>query len=89
MESSQPDYTALRLEDVAITFRDQAVLKFATWGVQTGDRVGLVGANGAGKTTHLRILAGELEPTAGDVLKSHSDLRVAMLRQEFVDDQDL
>lgn len=88
MESSQPDYTALRLEDVAITFRDQAVLKSATWGVQTGDRVGLVGANGAGKTTQLRILAGELEPTAGDVIKSHSDVRVAMLRQEFVDEID-
>ena len=86
MESSQPDYTALRLEDVAITFRDQAVLRSATWGVQTGDRVGLVGANGAGKTTQLRVLAGELEPTAGDVVKSHATLRVSMLRQEFVDE---
>mmetsp|Transcript_28319 Transcript_28319/g.60370 ORF Transcript_28319/g.60370 Transcript_28319/m.60370 type:complete len:891 (-) Transcript_28319:172-2844(-) len=86
MESSQPDYTALRLENIAITFRDQPVLKSATWGVQTGDRIGLVGANGAGKTTQLRILAGELEPTAGDVIKSHKDIRVAMLRQEFVDE---
>ncbi len=89
MESSQPDYTALRLENIAITFRDQPVLKSATWGVQTGDRIGLVGANGAGKTTQLRILAGELEPTAGDVVKSHKDLRVAMLRQEFIDEIDL
>ena len=89
MESSQPDYTALRLENIAITFRDQPVLKSATWGVQTGDRIGLVGANGAGKTTQLRILAGELEPTAGDVVKSSKDLRVAMLRQEFIDEIDL
>jgi ABC-type cobalamin/Fe3+-siderophores transport system ATPase subunit len=89
MESSQPDYTAMRLENIAITFRDQPVLKSATWGVQTGDRIGLVGANGAGKTTQLRILAGELEPTAGDVVKSHKDLRVAMLRQEFIDEIDL
>ena len=89
MESSQPDYTALRLENIAITFRDQPVLKSATWGVQTGDRIGLVGANGAGKTTQLRILAGELEPTAGDVVKSSTDLRVAMLRQEFIDEIDL
>ena len=49
MESSQPDYTALRLENIAITFRDQPVLKSATWEVQTGDRIGLVGANGAGE----------------------------------------
>ena len=89
MESSQPDYSALRLENIAITFRDQPVLQSATWGVQTGDRIGLVGANGAGKTTQLRIMAGELEPTAGDVVKSKKDLRVAMLRQEFIDEIDL
>mmetsp|Transcript_1110 Transcript_1110/g.2342 ORF Transcript_1110/g.2342 Transcript_1110/m.2342 type:complete len:973 (-) Transcript_1110:136-3054(-) len=86
MESSQPGFAALRLEDVGITFRDQEVLKDVTWGVQTGDRIGLVGANGAGKTTQLRILSGELEPTTGDVVKSSKDLRVAMLRQEFVDE---
>merc|ERR1712071_625133 len=86
METSQPDYSALRLENVAITFRDQEVLKDVTWGVQTGDRVGLVGPNGGGKSTQLRILAGEMEPTAGDVVKSNVDLRVSMLRQEFVDE---
>jgi ATP-binding cassette subfamily F protein 3 len=86
MESAQPGFSNLRLEGVGITFRDQEVLKDVTWGVQTGDRIGLVGANGAGKTTQLRILAGELEPTIGDVVKSSKDLRVAMLRQEFVDE---
>ena len=86
MESSQPGYTSLRLEGVGVTFRNQEVLKDVTWGVQTGDRIGLVGANGAGKTTQLRILANELEPTTGDVVKSSKDLRVAMLRQEFVDE---
>ena len=39
-----------------------------------------------GKTTQIRILAGELEPTTGDVVKSSKDVRVAMLRQEFVDE---
>ena len=109
MEGVQPGYVSLRLENVAVTFRNQDVLKDVTWGVQTGDRVGLVGANGGGmkivlcklflltfsitkyvhfegKTTQLRILNGDLEPTTGDVLKSSKDLRVAMLRQEFVDE---
>jgi len=86
MESAQPDFTSLRLENVGITFRNQEVLKDVTWGVQTGNRIGLVGANGAGKTTQLRIMAGELEPTTGDVVKSSRDLRVAMLRQEFVEE---
>mmetsp|Transcript_15740 Transcript_15740/g.23845 ORF Transcript_15740/g.23845 Transcript_15740/m.23845 type:complete len:876 (+) Transcript_15740:78-2705(+) len=86
MEVSQPGQVSLRLENVGIIFREQEVLKDVTWGVQTGDRIGLVGANGAGKTTQLRILAGELEPTTGDVVKSSTKLRVAMLRQEFVDE---
>ena len=86
MESTQPGYTSLRLENIGITFRNQEVLKDVTWGVTTGDRIGLVGANGAGKTTQLRILYGEMEPTTGDVVKSSKDLRVAMLRQEFIDE---
>jgi len=86
MESSQPNFSSLRLENVGVTFRDQEVVKDVTWGVQTGDRIGLVGHNGAGKTTQLRILAGELEPTTGDVVKSSNMLRVSMLRQEFVDE---
>ncbi|KAL3905270.1 MAG: hypothetical protein SGILL_009745, partial [Bacillariaceae sp.] len=86
MESAQPGFVSLRMENVGITFRNQEVLKDVTWGVQSSDRIGLVGKNGAGKSTQLRILAGELEPTTGDVVKSSGDLRTAMLRQEFVDE---
>lgn len=39
-----------------------------------------------GKTTQIRILAGELEPTTGDVVKSSKDVRTAVLRQEFIDE---
>ena len=56
MESSQPGYTSLRLENVGITFRNQEVLKDVTWGVQTGDRIGLVGANGAGTCAIILLL---------------------------------
>ena len=45
-----------------------------------------VGHNGSGKTTQLRIMSGDMEPTTGDVVKSKLDLRVAMLRQDFVDE---
>eukprot|EP00752_Nemacystus_decipiens_P018281 g16401.t1 len=84
--TSQPGFVSLRLEGVAVTFRNQEVIKDATWEVKTGDRLGLVGPNGGGKTTQVKILAGDLEPTAGEVIKSSKDLRVAFLRQEFVDE---
>lgn len=44
--SSQPGYVSLRLDGVAVTFRNQEVIKDATWEVKTGDRIGLVGPNG-------------------------------------------
>ncbi|CAM9188644.1 unnamed protein product, partial [Phaeothamnion confervicola] len=85
-ESSQPGFVSMRLEGVVVTFRNQEVIKDATWEVKTGDRIGLVGPNGGGKTTQVKILAGELEPTAGEVVKSSADLRVAFLRQEFTEE---
>jgi ATPase subunit of ABC transporter with duplicated ATPase domains len=54
--------------------------------VSTGDRVGLVGPNGSGKTTQLKVLAGEIEPSFGDVVKSSRSMRIAYLKQEFTDE---
>jgi ATP-binding cassette subfamily F protein 3 len=47
-----------------------------------GDRIGLVGVNGAGKSTQLKIIAGEIEPTTGEVIRPAS-LHIAYLTQEF------
>mmetsp|Transcript_39094 Transcript_39094/g.67606 ORF Transcript_39094/g.67606 Transcript_39094/m.67606 type:complete len:766 (-) Transcript_39094:128-2425(-) len=87
--SSQPGFVSLRLEKVAVAFKNQDVLTDATWELKTGDRLGLVGVNGGGKTTQLKILAGELEPLSGDIVKSRADLRLAYLKQEFIDELDL
>lgn len=54
--------------------------------MQTGQRVGLVGNNGAGKTTQLRVLAEELELDGGELIKSAPDIKIAFLRQEFRED---
>lgn len=46
-----------------------------------GNCYGLIGANGSGKSTFLKVLSGEIEPSSGDVIKS-PDMRLAMLRQD-------
>ncbi|MFN9168289.1 MAG: ABC-F family ATP-binding cassette domain-containing protein, partial [Pseudanabaena sp.] len=56
--------------------------KDVNWEVKTGDRIGLVGVNGAGKSTQLKIIAGEIEPTSGQVVRPTS-LKIAYLSQEF------
>jgi len=85
-ESTQPGYVSMRMEGVGVTFRNQEVLSDATWEVKTGDRIGLVGPNGGGKTTQLKILTGELEPTTGEVILSSKSIRVSFLKQEFTDE---
>ena len=60
-----PGFAYLRLSNGKLRFRTQEVLRGVNWDVQTGQRVGLVGNNGAGKTTQLRVLAEELELDEG------------------------
>ena len=74
------------LDKVGLVYGNEVVLKDASFSVSTGERVGLVGPNGSGKTTQLKILAGILEPTTGEIIKSSRNLRVAFLRQEFIDE---
>ncbi|AFZ34669.1 ABC transporter related protein [Stanieria cyanosphaera PCC 7437] len=72
----------LRLEHISKIYSTGEVLKDVTWEVKPGERVGLVGVNGAGKSTQLKIITGEVEPTAGEVIRPAS-LRIAYLTQEF------
>ena len=53
----------LRLENVSKIYPTGEVLRAVTWEVKPGDRIGLVGVNGAGKSTQMRLIAGHEEPT--------------------------
>ena len=53
--------------DLAVGYPGRSVLRGVTFTAATGDRIGLVGENGTGKTTLLRVLAGRMEPSAGQV----------------------
>jgi ATP-binding cassette subfamily F protein 3 len=72
----------LRLEHVSKIYPTGEVLKDINWEVKLGDRIGLVGVNGAGKSTQLKIIAGEMEPTSGEIIRPNS-LHIAYLTQEF------
>ena len=55
----------LELQDLGKSFGEQEVLQHVTANVERGDRIGIIGANGTGKTTLLRILCGESLPDSG------------------------
>ena len=61
--------TVIELEDVSLSVRDggepRVLLEHVTWQLGPGDRVGIVGVNGSGKTSLLRLLAGSLDADSG------------------------
>ncbi|MBD2230957.1 ATP-binding cassette domain-containing protein [Phormidium tenue] len=72
----------LRLEHISKIYPTGEVLKDVNWEVKPGDRIGLVGVNGAGKSTQLKIITGKIEPTTGTIIRP-ADLKIAYLSQEF------
>ncbi len=72
----------LRLEHINKIYPTGEVLKDINWEVKTGDRIGLVGVNGAGKSTQLKIIMGVEEPTSGAIIRP-ARLNIAYLSQEF------
>jgi ATP-binding cassette subfamily F protein 3 len=72
----------IRLEHISKIYPTGEVLKDINWEVKAGDRIGLVGVNGAGKSTQLKLIAGEIEPTSGSLIRPAS-LHIAYLTQEF------
>ena len=70
----------LNLESVSRAFDIRPLLDGVSLGVSQGERIGIVGRNGDGKSTLLKIMAGELEPDSGRISKANS-VRVGMLGQ--------
>jgi ATP-binding cassette subfamily F protein uup len=74
--------TVLELEDVSLSAGNRRLLDGVTWRIGPGDRVGLVGVNGSGKTSLLRVLAGQRDPDAGRRIQGQT-VRLAYLTQEL------
>ncbi len=75
--------TALELE---VHFGEQIILDKASLSVHEGDRIGLVGRNGAGKSTFLKIISGMMLPDSGEVARKKG-LVTGFLSQEFTLDE--
>src|SRR5580704_4968319 len=80
--------TILAATDLVVRYNERTILNCATLGIEDGDRIGLVGRNGAGKTTFLKILAGLQSPDSGTVT-ARRDLVVSYLSQDFTLDASL
>lgn len=70
--------------DVSLTLGTREVLRKVTWRLGPGDRMALVGVNGSGKTSLVKLLAGELAPTSGEVQRG-ATVELAHLSQDNVE----
>jgi iron complex transport system ATP-binding protein len=71
----------LQADDLGFAYRDRSVLRHVSFEVRRGTVVGLLGPNGSGKTTTLRLIAGALAPTSGHLRLDGTDLRAVPRRQ--------
>ena len=71
----------ITVNDVSLNFSGQTLFKHVDLKFVPGNCYGIIGANGAGKTTFLRILSGDLEPTTGEVVIPKNE-RMSVLKQD-------
>src|SRR5262249_58983910 len=76
--------TVYDLHDVTLRAGPHTVLDRASWHLGPGDRVGVIGVNGSGKTTFLRLLIGEAAPAAGRLVVGQT-VRAAYLSQDVTE----
>jgi len=74
----------LRFDEISLDFGELKILQAADFSIETGERVCLIGRNGAGKSTTLKLISGELEPDRGEIVRS-SNLIVSQLSQTLPD----
>jgi len=70
-------------QNVTFEFGARVIVEDATWHIQPGDRIGLIGYNGTGKSTLLKVLVGEYTPSKGSVEKS-KETTIGYLHQDLL-----
>ncbi len=72
----------LNVHNLSISFQGDDLFKDISYRIGSGDRIGLIGKNGAGKSTMLKILSEEMEPDTGEVA-TDKDLKIGFLKQDI------
>jgi ATP-binding cassette subfamily F protein 3 len=72
----------LNIHNLSVSFGGEFLFEEVTFRLGSGDRVGLVGKNGAGKSTMLKILAGDFKPDSGQIA-TEKEVRMGFLRQDI------
>ena len=73
----------LNVSNVSLQYGSRVLFKEVNLSFKRGNCYGVIGANGAGKSTFLKILSGELEPNTGEVTKDPGE-RIAVLKQAYI-----
>ena len=71
----------LQASNISKSFGDNLLFEKVSFAINPGERVGLIGPNGFGKTTLIKIILGEVRPDTGSARLSPADLRAAYLAQ--------
>lgn len=72
----------LNIHNLSISFQGEYLFEEITFKLTSGDRIGLIGKNGAGKSTMLKILAKELQPDSGQIA-ADKNLKIGFLKQDI------
>ncbi len=78
----------LRFEDIRLDFGEQVILRDAEFSIEPGERVCLIGRNGAGKSTTLKLITGEIDADHGAIVRK-AGLIVSQLHQNLPEAMDL
>lgn len=70
----------LQIENLTKSFGDRLLFGDVTFGINEGDKIGIIAKNGSGKTTMLRIIAGKESPDSGSII-ARNGLRIVLLEQ--------
>ncbi len=73
----------IAINDLTYEIGSRALYDEANWHIKPGEKIGLIGANGTGKTTLLKLIVGDLKPTSGIISKS-KELTIGYLNQDLL-----